>query len=155
MNMVCPWFILDSICAVLHTALDPRYQRTRDKLMETQIHFTITPETKQDPMGLLGMEAFLCPPFLVCRKQSSASMTFPELQKSSSNSCYSGKGGDAKTREEQSRDNSAAFRQGPGSTSRDAQSNIIELFCRTKTPNKWKKKYTWWSVLHFREVTVW
>lgn len=154
MNMVCPWFIFDSICAVLHMALDPRYLRTRDKLMETQIHFTITPETKQDPMGLLGMEAFLCLPFLVCRKQASASMTFPELQRASSNSCYSGKGGHAKTREEQSRNSSAAFWQGPGSPSRDAQSNITELFCRTKTPNKWKK-YTWWSVLHFREVTVW
>ena len=25
-------------------------------------------ETKQDPVGLLGPEAFLCPPFLVCRE---------------------------------------------------------------------------------------
>ena len=25
-------------------------------------------ETEQDPVGLLGMEALLCPPFLVCRE---------------------------------------------------------------------------------------
>ena len=27
---------------------------------------------------------------------------------------------------------------GPGSSSRDTHSNIFELFCRTKIPNKWK-----------------
>ena len=36
-------------------------------------------ETEQDPVGLLGMEAFQCPPFLVWREQSPASMTFPEF----------------------------------------------------------------------------
>ena len=44
-------------------------------------------ETKQDPVGLLGTEAFPCPPFLVCREQAPASMTFPELQREDSNSC--------------------------------------------------------------------
>ena len=43
-------------------------------------------ETEQDPMGLLGMEDFLCPPFLICREQTSASMTFPEFQKADLNS---------------------------------------------------------------------
>ena len=38
----------------------------------------------------------------------SASKTFPELQGAGSNSCWSGKGGDAETREEQSRNNSAS-----------------------------------------------
>ena len=42
------------------------------------------------------------------------------------------------TKEEQSRNNSAALGQDPGSTSRDTHNNIFELFCRTKTPNKWK-----------------
>lgn len=30
-------------------------------------------ETEKGPVGLLGMEAFLCPLFLVCREQISAS----------------------------------------------------------------------------------
>ena len=55
-----------------------------------------------------------------------------------SDSCSSGKGGDAETREEQPRNNSAALGQGPGSASRDTHNNIFKLFCRTKTPTKWK-----------------
>ena len=42
------------------------------------------------------------------------------------------------TREEQSRNNSAALEQGPSSTSRNTRNNIFELFYRTKSPNKWK-----------------
>ena len=38
------------------------------------------------------------------------------------------------TREEQSRDNSAALGQGPGSSSRKIQSNTFESFCRTHPP---------------------
>ena len=66
-------------------------------------------------MGLLGMEAFLCLPFLVSREQSPASMTVPQFQRADLNSCQSGKGGNAETREEQPRNNSAALGQGPGS----------------------------------------
>ena len=44
-------------------------------------------ETKQDPVVLLGTEAFLCPPFLVCREQTPASMAFPEFQRGDSSSC--------------------------------------------------------------------
>ena len=33
---------------------------------------------------------------------------------------------------------SAALGQDPGSASRDTHNNISELFCKTKTPNKWK-----------------
>ena len=44
-------------------------------------------ETEQDPRGLLGTEAFPCSPFLVCREQTPASMTFPESQRAGSNSC--------------------------------------------------------------------
>ena len=50
-------------------------------------HFLLHMKTQQDPMGLLGMEAFPCPLFLVCREQTAASMTFPESQKADSNSC--------------------------------------------------------------------
>ena len=32
-------------------------------------------------MGLLGTQGFLCPPFLVFRESTSASVTFPELQR--------------------------------------------------------------------------
>ena len=35
-----------------------------------------------------------------------------------------------------------ALGEDPGSTSRDAQNNIFELFCRTKTPNKQMRKHS-------------
>ena len=63
-----------SQCSNVHIFLSP-LSRTCDS------------ETEQDPLGLLGMEAFLCPPFLVCREQTPASMTFPEFQRAGSNSC--------------------------------------------------------------------
>ena len=73
--------------------------------------------------------------FSVCRKQSSFSLPFfPEFQRAGSNSCSSGKGGVAEKREEQSRNNTAALGQGPGSMSRGTQNNISELFCRAKPP---------------------
>lgn len=37
-------------------------------------------ETEQDPVQLLGTEAFLCTPFLVCREQTPTSMSVPECQ---------------------------------------------------------------------------
>ena len=51
-----------------------------------------------------------------------------------SNSCSSGKGGDAETIGEQPRSNSAALGQRPGFPSRGAQNNSFKLFCRIKTP---------------------
>ena len=42
-------------------------------------------ETKQDPVGLLGTETFLCSPFLVCREQTPAPVTFSEFQKADLN----------------------------------------------------------------------
>ena len=44
-------------------------------------------EAQQGPVGLLSTEAFPCSLFLVCRQQTQASMTFPELQRADSNSC--------------------------------------------------------------------
>ena len=79
-------------------------------------------------MGLLGMEAF------TRNRLHTASVTFPEFQREGSNSCSSGKGGVAETREEQSRNNTAALGQGPGSVSRGSQNSIFELFCRAKPP---------------------
>ena len=42
-------------------------------------------ETKQDRVGLLGTETFLCSPFLVCREQTPAPVTLPEFQKADLN----------------------------------------------------------------------
>jgi len=64
-------------------------------------------------------------------------MTFPEFQRAGSDSCCSGKGGDAETREEQSRNDSAALGQVLVPL-QGINSNIFEFFCRTKTPTKCK-----------------
>ena len=62
-------------------------------------------------------------------------MTFPEFQRAGSNSCWSGKGEDEETREEQSRNSSAALgHYSRGSPSRGTHNNIFELFYRTKPP---------------------
>ena len=53
-------------------------------------------------------------------------MAFPEFQRSGSNICSSGKGGDVETREEQSRDSGVVMGQAPGSSSRDTQNSIFE-----------------------------
>ena len=89
-----------------------------------------------------------------------ASVTFPEFQRAGSNNCLSEKGADSETREEQSRNNSAALGQGPCSPSRDTHKNSFELFCRywnfhpvvkvncslptiTQAP-KWLEPEGWW-----------
>ena len=51
-------------------------------------------------------------------------MTFPEFQGAGSDSCPSGMEGDAETREEEPRNNGAAWGQDPGALSRDTQNNI-------------------------------
>lgn len=52
-------------------------------------------------MGLLGTRASLCPPWLVFRKEASASMTYPKFQRAGLHRCKSGKGGEAETGEEE------------------------------------------------------
>ena len=70
-------------------------------------------ETKQGPAGVLGTKAFLCPPCLVLRKGPHlATMTFPEFLGTGSDSRWSGKEGDAT-----SRNSSTAMGQGPDSLS--------------------------------------
>lgn len=44
--------------------------------------------------------------------------------------------------------------QGPGSPSSYIQSNIFELFCRPKTPNKWKMLKTVESLFITEKVRV-
>ena len=52
----------------------------------------LSKEIEQGPVGLLGIQDFLCPPFLVLGEWASASRTFPEFQKAGPSSCSSGKG---------------------------------------------------------------
>ena len=81
--------------------------------------------------GLLGTNSFHVPHFLfVGNRLHSAFLTFPEFHKAASNKCLSGKGEDAETKEEQSRNNSAAMGQGPDSSSRNIHNNFFELFHR-------------------------
>ena len=91
-------------------------------------------ETKQDPEGLLSTEIFCVPCFLFVKEQTPASMNFLESERAGSNSFQSEKGGHAKTRKKQSRNNSAALGLGLGSPSQDAHNSIFEFFCRTETP---------------------
>ena len=50
----------------------------------------------------------------------------------------SGKGGDGETMEEQSRNNNAALRQGPDSSSKDTHKGIFQLFTELKSPTNGK-----------------
>ena len=89
-------------------------------------------ETEQDPVGLLGTETFLCPPFLIgSRLQPSwSSLSYKRQIRTVSNL---GRERMQRQREEQSRNNSAALGQGPGSASMDTH-NIFKLFTRLKPP---------------------
>ena len=89
-------------------------------------------ETNWDPVGLLGIQAFLRPPYL-----ASASMTLPEFQKADSGGCQSGKGENAETYRS-SQETSVQQGQGPGSPRRNILNNILVFFHGTEAPNKWK-----------------
>ena len=78
--------------------------------------------TKQDPIGLQSTKAFLGSPFL----------DLPWGPKGRFK--QSGKGEDAETREEQARNNSAAWGQNP--IPKHSQDRIFEFFCRTKVKVK-------------------
>ena len=81
-------------------------------------------------MGLLGKEAFLSPISLL--QPSGISLSSKGQIQTVANP-----GSNAKTREGQPRNNSAALGQGPGSASRDIRNNVFKLFIELK-PNKWK-----------------
>ena len=92
-------------------------------------------ETEQDPVGLLGTEAFPCSPFLVGNRLQPPG---PSLSSKGQIRTVGHPGREGmQRREEQLRNNSAALGQGPGSTSRDTHNNIFKLFIELK-PNKWK-----------------
>ena len=57
-------------------------------------------------------------------------MTFPEFQRADSNSWLLGKGEDAETKEEQSRNNGVVIGQVSASYLRNIHNNVFEYFCR-------------------------
>ena len=80
-------------------------------------------------MGLLGTKSFLCPPFLDYRKSISFSLKdLPLVPKGRFRQLLIREERGYETRQEQSRNNSAALGQGPGSPSGYTQNSIFELF---------------------------
>ena len=75
----------------------------------------------------------LCPPFPVCREQAASSAAFPELQGAGAAQGREGMQRPGRSGQETQR---CHLGQGPGS-SRDTR-HTFELFCRPKTPNRWK-----------------
>ena len=66
----------------------------------------------QDPVGPWAQSLPVSPIFLIIGNSLySTSRSFPEFQRAGSNSCQSGKGGDAETGEEQLRNNSVVLGQ--------------------------------------------
>ena len=96
-------------------------------------------ETEQEPVGLQPTKAFLCPwIFSVGNRLHSASGVFPvpkgrikQLLIREQRGC-----GD---KGKQSRNNSAAFLQGPDDPSRDMHNNIFEVFGRYWNPHQVKE----------------
>ena len=62
------------------------------RLISSWTGFKLPNWNQDDCVGLLGTEAFLCPSFLVGRKQTPTSMTFPEFQRADSTVANQGKG---------------------------------------------------------------
>ena len=81
-------------------------------------------------MGLLGAQAFLCPTFLSLGNKFQLPKVSLGYKGQVQTVVHQGKEEGAGTREEQSRNNIAALRQGTGSSSRVVY-NIFE-FCRNK-----------------------
>ena len=89
-------------------------------------------ETEQDPVG--SQKPSCVPHFLFLGNgPRSASTAFPEFQGAGSGSCWSRKGGVAKTREERSSNNSSASGQDSGSPSRDTHNNVSVLYTQEKS----------------------
>ena len=85
--------------------------------------------TQQGPMGLLAQKPFCVPYFLFLENgPPSVPTTFPEILGAGSDRCWSGKEGDAKTREEQSGNNSTALGQDPGSPPRYTHNGVGFLY---------------------------
>ena len=91
-----------------------------------------TSETELATVGLLGTEVFPRPPFLVGNRLRPP---WPSLSSKEQIWTVVNPGRDkvdAESREEQSRNNSAALKQGPGFFSRDIHNNVFKLFIELK-----------------------
>ena len=97
-------------------------------------------DTEQDPVGPLGLEAFLPPPSLDYRKQISLTLHGLCLSSNGQIQTLANQGRQRMKRQERSSqvNNSAALGQGPGSPSRDKLHNISELLAKAETSPKWK-----------------
>jgi len=81
-------------------------------------------------VGLLGIKPFCVPPLLLLQEYASFSLCdLPWVPTRRCKQLLIREGSRCETREEQSRKNSAASGQGPGSSSRDTH-NIFELIYR-------------------------
>ena len=102
-------------------------------------------ETEQDLVGFLGMEAFPCPPFLVCRKQTAASMTFPASQRANRKVAYQGREG----RQRQGRSSQETIAQPWGRVLVPSEGIHITISLSSLQILKPPKNGV--SILHFRE----
>ena len=100
-------------------------------------------EKEQGPVGLLDTSLSMFPPVLVFWEWPSASVTFPEFQKTGSMVANQGRDGtqrwgqSMRYRCSPKRGSSGAtLGQDPGSSSGMMHSNVFESFCRTETPYK-------------------
>ena len=69
----------------------------------------------------------------------------PWFQRAASNSCLSGKGENAETKEEQSRNNGAASGQGPHSTSGNGHNNLWVLLQELRPPPRYRRVGSGWT----------
>ena len=97
-------------------------------------------DAERDPVGPLGLEAFLPPPSLDYRKLTSLSLHGLCLSSNGQIQILANQGRQRMQRQERSSqvNNSAALGQGPGSPSRDKLHNISELFAKAETSRKWE-----------------
>ena len=86
------------------------YMALKETLAQVLIR-NIRPETQSETLSDSWTQPF-CPPFLMCREQTSTS--FPEFQRADLNNCSSGKEGEPETRKEPPKNNSATLGQSPG-----------------------------------------
>ena len=104
-----------------------KMSKMEHKQTKTQKNLLDVTETEQGPVGVLAQKPMS--PISYFGKWVSFSLhSLPGVLKAASDSCWSGKGGDEKTREEQSINNNATLGQGSGFPSRDAQNDVDILY---------------------------
>ena len=96
-------------------------------------------DAEQDPVGAMGLEAFLPPPPLDYRKQTSLSLHGLRLSSRGQIPILANQGRQRMQRQGRNSqvNSSAALGQGPGSPSRDKLHNVSELFATAETSPKW------------------